>query len=40
LVDGGFFCVCFILQHLFEELGDGAFAFCGLADFGSWGEDA
>jgi hypothetical protein len=30
----------FALQHFVEELGDGAFAFCGLADFGAWGEDA
>jgi len=28
------------LEHGFEELGDGAFAFCGLSDFGAWGEDA
>ena len=38
---GGFFCGCLLgLQHGFEELGDGAFAFCGLAEFGAWGEDA
>ena len=28
------------LQDGFEELGDGAFAFCGLSYFGGWSEDA
>ena len=30
----------FVLKHLLEELGDGAFAFCCLSNFGAWGEDA
>ena len=30
VVDGGF-CGCFFLEHFFDELGDGAFAFDGVA---------
>jgi hypothetical protein len=30
----------FVLEHLVEELCDGAFAFCGLSYFCAWGEDA
>ena len=39
-VDGGFFCGGFLFEHLLEKLGDGAFAFCGFADFSGRGEDA
>jgi hypothetical protein len=35
---GGFFLLA--LQHSLDELGYGAFAFGGLGDFGTWGEDA
>jgi len=40
LVAAGARFFLFGLQHGFEELGDGAFASGGLADFGAWGEDA
>ena len=28
------------MHHSFDELGDGASAFCHFGDFGAWGEDA
>jgi hypothetical protein len=43
---GGFACDAFLpgvlvfLEHLFNQEGDRAFAFCGFADFGGWGEEA
>ena len=33
-------CVCVVLKHLFEELGDGAFWSVGMTELGGWGEDA
>jgi hypothetical protein len=32
--------VLFVLEHAFEQAGDGAFALGGLAYFGAWGENA
>jgi hypothetical protein len=29
-----------LFEDLFDQEGDAAFAFGGLADFGGWGEDA
>jgi hypothetical protein len=40
-VDGGFFCVGFVLQqHLLDELSDCTLALDGVADFGGWSEEA
>jgi hypothetical protein len=35
---GGFFFSGVLFEHLFDELGDGAFAAGGLSCFGFWGE--
>jgi hypothetical protein len=39
-VDGRVRFFLFALDHALEELSDGAFASCGLAYFGGWGEEA
>jgi hypothetical protein len=34
------FGLFFALHHPFQQESDGAFALCGFAYFGAWGEDA